>query len=85
VGPYGARHNKKVYIGKRIPKQLRVTNIEFYLIQNNEKITSKLVAIPKIKYLHFTSYYNRRRGEENDWNPISTNVKCGPIWSSPHY
>jgi len=32
VGPYGARHNKKVYIGKRIPKQLRVTNIEFYLI-----------------------------------------------------
>jgi len=24
-------------------------------------------------------------GEENDWNPISTNIKCGPIWSSPHY
>jgi len=27
-----------------------------------KKITSKLVAIPKNKYLHFTSYYNRRRG-----------------------
>jgi len=50
-----------------------------------KKITSKLVAIPKNKYLHFTSYYNRRRGEENDRNPISTNIKCGPIWSSPHY